>query len=288
LYYLNLTLNRTYAEEDMAMYEHISEAAAFIKERHEAVPEIGIILGSGLGVFADTAADKTAISYQEIPYFKKVSVVGHAGKLILGTVGSRRVAILQGRYHYYEGHDIGDVVFPVRVLCRLGIKKLIITNAAGGISPMLEPGDLMLIRDHINLMGVNPLRGANDERLGDRFPDMSEAYNRQMRETVAEGMRKLGMGVKRGVYVALSGPSYETPAEIKMFAAMGADAVGMSTVPEVIAARHMGVTVAGISCISNLAAGISPTPLSHREVTETADRVKDRFIDLLNTTVPQL
>jgi purine-nucleoside phosphorylase len=272
----------------MDVYEQVQAAAAFIRERCSIEPEVGIVLGSGLGAFADTVENRTVIPYSEIPHFKKVSVVGHAGKLVLGTIGHRNVAVLQGRYHYYEGHDIGEVVFPVRVLAGLGIGKLLLTNAAGGINPGLEPGDLMIIRDHINLLGVNPLRGHNDERLGSRFPDMSRAYDPEMGEVIAEGMRSLGMTVKSGVYAALGGPSYETPAEIRMFSTLGADAVGMSTVPEVIAARHMGVRVAGISCISNLAAGISTQPLSHREVTETANRVRERFIALLNKTIPRL
>jgi purine-nucleoside phosphorylase len=207
---------------------------------------------------------------------------------VTGRVGGVPVAVLQGRYHYYEGHDIRDVVFPVRVLGRLGIECLLLTNAAGGISPRLAPGDLMVIRDHINLMGVHPLRGENDERLGPRFPDMSSVYDRPAGETIGAALRSLKLPDHRGVYAALSGPSYETPAEIRMLSILGADAVGMSTVPEAIAARHMGMRVAGISCITNLAAGISAAPLSHAEVTETAERVKKTFIALLETIVPGL
>lgn len=271
----------------MDVYEQIREAAAFIGQSGSFTPEVGIVLGSGLGDYADTAADRTVIPYADIPHFKRVSVAGHAGRLVLGQIAGKNVAILQGRYHYYEGHHIRDVVFPVRVLAGLGIQKLLLTNAAGGINRNLEPGDLMIIRDHLNLMGTNPLRGTNEDRLGTRFPDMSRAYDPEMRRIIAEGMRALGMPVKTGVYVALTGPSYETPAEIKMFSVLGADAVGMSTVPEVIAARHMGVKVAAISCISNLAAGISDQPLSHQEVTETADRVKSNFIGLLNRVIPE-
>lgn len=271
----------------ICLYDQIEEAIAFIKKQAPLLPEVGVVLGSGLGEFAESVTEKTVIPYETIPHFKKVSVVGHAGRLVIGKIKDKPTAVMQGRYHYYEGHDIREVVFPVRVLCRLGIKKLLLTNAAGGINNMLVPGDLMIIRDHINMMGLNPLRGENDDRLGPRFPDMSRVYDETMVEIIAQTMHTMGMGVKKGVYLALSGPSYETPAEIRMLAAMGADAVGMSTVPEAIAARHMGAAVAGISCVSNLAAGISKAPLSHKEVTETADRVKDQFINLLSAVIPK-
>ncbi len=270
------------------IYPLVNEAVSMINSRIKIQPEIGIILGSGLGDFADTIDKKIIIPYEEIPHFKKSTVQGHAGRLISGYVKNKPVVIMQGRYHYYEGHDIVETVFPVRVLWGLGSKKLLLTNAAGGINSMLLPGDLMIIRDHINLMGVNPLRGENDERFGPRFPDMSTVYCNEMINVIADGMMRMGLGVKKGVYLALSGPSYETPAEIRMLKTLGADAVGMSTVPEAIVARHMGLLVAGISCISNLAAGISPTPLSHKEVTETADRVKGTFISLLSDIIPLL
>jgi purine-nucleoside phosphorylase len=270
----------------MGIFDQIEEAVGFIKKQSALSPELGVILGSGLGEFADTLAEKTVIPYENIPHFKKVSVIGHAGRLVIGKIQGKAAAVMQGRYHYYEGHDIREVVFPVRVLCRLGIKKLLLTNAAGGINPMLQPGDLMIIRDHINMMGVNPLKGENDERLGPRFPDMSRVYDEKLVDVIGASMQRMGLGVKKGVYLALSGPSYETPAEIKMLSVLGADAVGMSTVPEAIAAHHMGAAVAGISCISNLAAGISKTPLSHEEVTETANRVKDHFIKLLTSVIP--
>jgi purine-nucleoside phosphorylase len=272
-------------EAKMKIYDKIEEAVRFIKQQGKLLPEVGVVLGSGLGEFAETVSEKTVIPYESIPHFKKVSVVGHAGRLVLGKIEGKVIAVMQGRYHFYEGHDIAEVVFPVRVLCKLGIKKLLLTNAAGGINPMLLPGDLMIIRDHINMMGVNPLKGENDDRLGPRFPDMSHVYDEALIDIIAGGMQSMGMGVKKGVYAALSGPSYETPAEIKMLSVLGADAVGMSTVPEAIAARHMGVSVAGISCVSNLAAGISKTPLSHQEVTETANRVKNRFISLLTAII---
>jgi purine-nucleoside phosphorylase len=272
----------------MGQYENIMEAVALIKAKSQLAPQVGVVLGSGLGEFADRVTEPVAIAFGDVPHFKKASVAGHAGRLVLGKVDGVPVAVLQGRYHYYEGHDISDVVFPVRVLAKLGIAGLLLTNAAGGIGRGLRPGDLMVIRDHINLMGLNPLRGANDERLGPRFPDMSAVYDPEFQEIIVAAQAEIGRTAPRGVYLALSGPSYETPAEIRMLAALGADAVGMSTVPEAICARHMGVRVAGISCVTNLAAGISKQPLSHAEVTETADRVKNDFIRLLEIVIPKL
>jgi len=271
----------------MSIYEQIKEAVEFIKSKTKLQPEVGVILGSGLGEYAESLEEKTIIPYGEIPYFKKSSVKGHAGRLVVGKVQGRPTAVMQGRYHFYEGHDITEVVFPVRVLCGMGIGQLLLTNASGGINAMLEPGDLMIIRDHINGMGVNPLMGENHDQLGPRFPDMSEVYDKELSDIIAAQMQNVGLAVKRGVYLALTGPSYETPAEIKMFDRWGADAVGMSTVPEAIVARHMGVKVAGISCVCNLAAGISKHPLSHKEVTETADRVKEPFKKLLTTIIPK-
>jgi purine-nucleoside phosphorylase len=270
----------------MNIYEQISEAVTFIKNRGILAAEVGVVLGSGLGEFAECLEEKTAIPYEDIPHFKKVRVKGHAGQLVAGRLKGKPVIVLQGRYHYYEGYDISEVVFPIRTLCGLGISKLLLTNAAGGINRDFQPGDLMIIRDHINMMGVNPLRGENDERIGKRFPDMSGVYERNLSRIIARGMQDTGLAVKKGVYAALSGPSYETPAEIKMLARLGADAVGMSTVPEAIAARHMGVMVAGVSCISNLAAGISKTELDHKDVTETTNSIKSHFISLLNTILP--
>jgi purine-nucleoside phosphorylase len=272
----------------MDQYERIMDAVNFIKKSCPLAPRVGVVLGSGLGEFAERVSEKTVIAYADIPHFKKVSVAGHAGRLVLGRIGSVPVAVLQGRYHYYEGHDISDVVFPVRVLGKLGARSLLLTNAAGGIGRELRPGDLMVIRDHVNLMGINPLRGANDERLGPRFPDMSGVYDREFQDVIAAAQEEIGLAARKGVYLALSGPSYETPAEIRMLATLGADAVGMSTVPEAICARHMGLRVAGISCVTNLAAGISAQPLSHKEVTETAERVKNDFIRLLDLVIPRL
>jgi purine-nucleoside phosphorylase len=272
----------------MDLYERIMDAVSFIKKNCPLVPQVGVVLGSGLGEFADSVAEQTAIAYADIPHFKSVSVAGHAGRLVLGRSGPVSVAVLQGRTHYYEGHDLSDVVFPVRVLAKLGVQSLLLTNAVGGINRELRPGDLMIIRDHINLMGLNPLRGANDERLGPRFPDMSAVYDPAFQEVIAAALAESGRTPLRGIYLALSGPSYETPAEIRMMAALGADAVGMSTVPEAICAHHMGLRVAGISCITNLAAGLSAEPLNHQEVIETGERVKTSFIRLLNRVIPRL
>jgi purine-nucleoside phosphorylase len=272
----------------METYDKIMEAVEFVRKRSLLAPRVGVVLGSGLGEFAERVKEKTVITYADIPHFRKVSVAGHAGRLVLGKVSAVPVAVLQGRYHYYEGHEIGDVVFPVRVLGKLGCRSVLLTNAAGGIGRDLRPGDLMILRDHINLMGINPLRGGNDERLGPRFPDMSAVYDTEFQECIAAAQAEIGLAAKKGVYLALSGPSYETPAEIRMLAALGADAVGMSTVPEAICARHLGLRVAGISCITNLAAGISAQPLSHKEVTETAERVKNDFIKLLEIVIPKL
>ncbi len=269
----------------MDIFENINDAVVFIRKRTELIPETGIVLGSGLGDFANGVSDSISIPYKDIPHFKKVRVKGHAGNLVIGKVSGKIVAVLQGRYHFYEGHDIKDVVFPVRVLCSLGIKNLIITNAAGGINAAFVPGDLMVINDHINLMGENPLTGDNDERLGPRFPDMSMIYDRVLSEKIISTARAMGISVKSGVYAGLRGPSYETPAEIRMLKTIGADSVGMSTVPEGIAAKHMGMKIAGISCITNFAAGIRDKPLDHKEVTETADRVKEDFISLLSSVV---
>ncbi len=272
----------------MEQFARIMEAVTVIRKATPLVPGVGVVLGSGLGEFADRIEEQVVIPYGDIPHFKNVSVAGHAGRLVLGKIGGVPVAVLQGRYHYYEGHDISDVVFPVRVLAKLGIAGLLLTNAAGGIGRDLQPGDLMIIRDHINLMGLNPLRGANDERLGPRFPDMSAVYDPEFQDIIAAAQKEIGRTTRRGVYLSLSGPSYETPAEIRMLATLGADAVGMSTVPEAVCARHMGIRVAGISCVTNLAAGISKQPLSHQEVTETADRVKNDFIRLLEIVIPRM
>lgn len=251
-------------------------------------PELGLVLGSGLGFLADQVVDPVFVDYHDLPGFPVSTVPGHAGRLVLGELAGRKVAVMQGRFHYYEGYPMDRITIGVRLLARLGAKAFVITNAAGGIRADLQPGDLMLIRDHINLMGSNPLIGENHDELGPRFPDMSDAYSAELRTQAREVAAGLGILVKEGVYAAFTGPSYETPAEIRLLNVLGADTVGMSTIPEVIAATHMGRQVLGISCVSNLAAGISPEPLSHAEVTETADRVRDVFSRLVLALVGQL
>jgi len=244
-------------------------------------PKLGIILGSGLGAFADSLEKPIAIDYAELPDFPTSSVHGHAGRLVLGSRGGVPVVAMQGRVHFYEGYAPWQVAFPARVLCKLGVKHLTVTNAAGGINGAFKVGDLMAITDHLNLSGFNPLVGPNVEALGPRFPDMSHAYDPACLEVLRGVAKAENIGLREGVYVSLSGPSYETPAEIRMLRTLGGDAVGMSTVPEVIVASHMGVKVTGISCITNLAAGISQQKLSHDEVSETANLVKGTFTKLI-------
>jgi purine-nucleoside phosphorylase len=251
-------------------------------------PQIGLILGSGLGAYADSFEESVVLPFEEIPHFPKSRVAGHSGNLVLGLTERVPVVALQGRVHFYQGYSMPEVVFPMRVLGCLGIRGLIVTNAAGGINTGFRPGDLMLITDHINLMGGNPLVGENLDSLGPRFPDMSEAYDRKMRETALRVAAERGLRLREGVYIGLAGPSYETPAEIRMCRALGADAVGMSTVPEVIVASHMEIPVLGISCITNMAAGILPQKLTHKEVMDTTDRVKEQFISLLQGVIPLL
>lgn len=272
---------------EASLHERLQTAAARIRERVGARrPRVGLILGSGLGAYADTLEDAVAIDYGDIPGFPRSTIVGHAGKLVVGDKGGVPCAAMQGRVHFYEGHSAQTVVFPARTLITLGVDTLIITNAAGGLRH--EPGTLMVLRDHLNLFPEHPLRGANDERLGKRFPDMSEPYDPALRELAHGVGARLGIELAEGVYAGQSGPSYETPAEVRMLGALGADAAGMSTVPEVIAARHMGARVLGISCITNKAAGLSDRPLSHEEVTETADRVRATFIALLDGILADL
>jgi purine-nucleoside phosphorylase len=249
------------------------------------IPDVAIILGSGLGDFAGTLGDAVSMPYAKLPHWPASKVIGHEGRLVVGTAGGRTVAALSGRSHAYEGHDLKTVTFAVRALGVLGVKMLVLTNAAGGINTGFSQGALMVIDDHINLTGGNPLVGPNDDRFGVRFPDMSEVYSRRLRAVADESGRALGMQLPHGIYVALLGPSYETPAEIRYLRTIGADAVGMSTAPEAIAARHMGIEVLGISCITNMAAGVLPQPLDHHEVMETARRVRGQFIALLNEVV---
>ncbi|MGG4555362.1 purine-nucleoside phosphorylase [Paenibacillus humicus] len=266
----------------------IQEAADYIRSKSGVAPKIGLILGSGLGVLADHIEEAVSIAYKDIPYFPQSTVEGHAGELLIGTVQGTPVVLMKGRFHMYEGYGPELTAFPVRVMKALGVAKLLVTNAAGGINTSYKPGDLMLISDHINMTGRNPLAGPNDAEQGPRFPDMSEAYNRKLREIAKQVAKEKEVPLQEGVYVGLLGPSYETPAEIRMFRTLGADAVGMSTVSEVIVARHAGIEVLGISCISNMAAGILDQPLSHEEVIETTDRVREKFLNLVLGIIPKL
>jgi purine-nucleoside phosphorylase len=251
-------------------------------------PEIGIVLGSGLGAIADQMTESTKIAYSEIPHFHGTAVEGHAGQLILGFMSGVPTVLLQGRFHFYEGYSMEDVVLATRTLCALGIHTLILTNAAGGINAQLSPGDLMLIDDHLNLMGDNPLRGPNVSELGPRFPDLTEAYNYECLAVLQSTLKELEIPYQQGVYAGLLGPTYETPAEVRMLRTLGADAVGMSTVPECIAANHMGVRVAGISCITNLAAGLSPHKLSHQEVMAVSQQGSQKISRLITSALPKL
>lgn len=267
----------------------INDTIKYIKEQagisSETGPEIGLILGSGLGVLAEAIEDMVVIPYINIPHFPVSTVEGHKGQLVLGELSGKPVICMQGRFHYYEGYSIYQVTYPVRVMQKLGISKLIVTNSAGGINIEFKPGDLMLIEDHINLMGVNPLIGENIESFGPRFPDMSEAYDRELGRKAEEAARSLSIELRKGIYAALTGPSYETPAEIRYLRIIGADAVGMSTVPEVIVANHGGINVLGISCITNMAAGVLGKPLNHRDVVDTANTVASKLVKLIKKIV---
>jgi len=269
-------------------FARAERAAKFIRAKTKLRPKIALVLGSGLGAFADQLEDAARIPYERIPHFPRSTAVGHAGRLVIGKAGGVAVAAMQGRVHFYEGYPLRDIIFPMRVFARLGIRAAILTNAAGGINLGFRQGTLMVMRDHINLQGSNPLIGLNDERFGPRFPDMTHAYDKDYRAMALEEARRLGVEVVEGVYAALPGPSYETPAEIRHLRAIGADVVGMSTVPEVIAARHMGIRVLGISCITNMAAGILDKPLDHAEVLATGERVKGDFIALLRAVLPRI
>jgi purine-nucleoside phosphorylase len=272
----------------MDYYGKVQEAGDWLRVRSAPVADVGVVLGSGLGDFATTLADAVAIGYGEIPNWPVSAVIGHAGRLVIGTLAGRRVAALSGRAHYYEGHDLRTVTFATRVLGTLGVRTIILTNAAGGVNVSFDPGTLMLMDDHINLMGSNPLVGFNDERFGPRFPDMTEVYSKRLRNLATTVAAQLGLTLAHGVYAALHGPSYETPAEIRYLRTIGADAVGMSTVPEAIVARHMGMEVLGISCITNPAAGVLPQPLHHDEVMAVAHRVRADFGALLEGIIGQL
>jgi len=263
-------------------------AAQLILQRAAIRPKIGLVLGSGLGAFADSLTNATAVLYKEIPSFPQSTAIGHAGRMVVGKAGNVPVAAMQGRVHLYEGYSAQQVAFPIRVFARMGIKAVILTNAAGGINLGYSQGALVLIRDHINLQGSNPLVGPNDDRFGVRFPNMTHAYSREYRQIAREESARLNILLYEGVYAALLGPSYETPAEIEYLRRIGADLVGMSTAAEVSAARHMGLDVLAISCVTNMAAGILDQPLSHAEVMETGERVKSIFEALLRAVLPRI
>jgi len=266
----------------------LEEAVKSLRARTALSPRVGVVLGSGLGGFGSRLTDRVEIPYEAIPHWPVSTAEGHAGRLVLGRLGELPVAVMAGRVHLYEGYRPDQVVFGVRVLGRLGARALVLTNAAGGINPAFQRGLLVLISDHINLQGANPLVGPNEESLGPRFPDMTEAYSVRLRQIARETAAELGIPVAEGVYAAMLGPSYETPAEIRFLRIIGADLVGMSTVPEVIAARHMGLSVLAISCVTNMAAGLAPGPLSHREVLETGEIVRDRLSRLLEALLPRI
>ena len=263
-------------------------AAKFIQKKTRLRPKIALVLGSGLGAFADEFAQATRIPYSKIPHYPRSTAIGHAGQLVIGTVEGVEVAGMQGRVHLYEGYSAKELAFPIRVFARMGVKAIILTNAAGGVKREFIEGRLVVISDHINLLGVNPLAGPNEDKFGCRFPDMTAAYDKRFRElTLAEG-RLLGINLGEGVYAAVAGPSYETPAEVRYLRSIGADLVGMSTVPEVIAARHSGLRVLGISCVTNAAAGVLDQPLDHKDVLETAERMKGQLTGLLRAVIPDL
>lgn len=272
----------------MSVFEQASEAADWLRGKKCGDADVAVVLGSGLGDFGDHVGGATTIPYGDIPHWPASRVIGHAGKLVSGTVKGKKVLALSGRVHHYEGHHMETVTFAMRVLGRLGVPRVILTNAAGGISPNCSRGALMVIDDHINLMGNNPLVGPNDDRFGLRFPDMTHVYSPRLRKIADEAAAAQGITIQHGVYVAVLGPSYETPAEIRAFRTLGADAVGMSTAPEAIVARHMQMEVLGISCITNAAAGVFPEPLHHSEVMETAQQVKGQFIALLEGIIGRL
>ncbi len=269
----------------MDLLNQIKASADFILSKSNYKPEIGLILGSGLGSLADSIENPEFYNYSDIPNFPTSTVEGHAGRLVIGTLGGKQVVAMQGRFHYYEGYSMEKITFPVRVMKLLGVSKLIVTNACGAVNQDFNAGDLMVITDHINFSGSNPLFGHNLDEFGPRFPDMSEAYNLELRNKVLNVGKELGLDLKQGVYVMFSGPTYETPAEVRIAKIMGGDAVGMSTVPEVIVANHSGIKTVGISCLTNMAAGILDQPLNHEEVIETSARVKNDFIKLMNRVI---
>ncbi len=263
-------------------------AAKFILRKTKLRPRVGLVLGSGLGAFANEIPGATRIDYADIPHFPRSTAIGHAGRMVIGKVADVPVAIMQGRVHFYEGYSMSEVIFPMRVMCRMGIRAVILTNAAGGINETFQQGCLVVLRDHINLQGTNPLIGPNDENFGERFPDMTRVYWKPYRAAALEEGKSLGITMGEGVYAALTGPSYETAAEIRYLRGIGAELVGMSTVPEVIAAAHMGIRVLGISCVTNMAAGILDQPITTEEVMETGERVKADFVALIRAIIPRV
>jgi purine-nucleoside phosphorylase len=272
----------------MENMKKMKEALEFLRTRINGTPEIGLVLGSGLGALAEEVENRVVIRYDEVPHFPVSTVEGHAGQFVFGDLEGKKVIMMQGRFHFYEGYHMMDVTFPIRILKLLGIDKLIVTNAAGGVNEGFKPGDLMIIKDHINFAGTNPLMGKNLEDFGPRFPDMSQPYKRDFIDFALKSAEEEGIDVVQGVYVMFTGPSYETPAEVKMARILGGDAVGMSTVPEVIVANHSGMGVLGISCITNMAAGILDQPLNHKEVMETSIMVKDKFLKLVKAIIRKL
>ncbi len=272
----------------MHEYQQIMEAKEYILSKTTVVADTAIILGSGLGTLAQKVQDASVLSYRDIPHFCSSEVEGHANRLFIGMLNGKQIVLMQGRFHFYEGYTLDEITFPIRVFQALGIQNLIVTNAAGGVNETFKPGDLMLIEDHINMVGVNPLIGKNDERLGVRFPDASHVYTRKLRELAQRVAKDMNIPLQKGVYCWTSGPIFETPAEIKMYRMMGASAVGMSTVPETIVACHSGMNVLGISCISNMAAGVLEQPLSMQEVLDTTEHIKEIFVSLVERIVEEI
>ncbi len=268
--------------------EKINQTATFIKSKSSHTPRVGVVLGSGLGAFVDKIEQKIIIPYSEIPYFKKVTVKGHGGKLILGKINGVEVAVMQGRFHFYEGHGLDEVVFPVRVLKKLGIETLILTNAAGGVNLGYKPGELVVLTDHINLTGQNPLIGPNDEEFGPRFPDMTHTYDSELIKLLDKSAGELNISIQKGIYAGVLGPTYETPSEIKMIRILGGDVVGMSTVPEAIVANHLGLKICGVSCVTNMGAGITNQKLNHDDIKDEALKVMNNFTELLNLFISKL
>lgn len=283
-----MTVERAKRASKQTEFERALRAAKYVLSKTMLRPKVALVLGSGLGAFATDLTNGAPIPYAKIPGFPRSTVDGHAGKLVIGKLGDIPVAAMNGRVHHYEGYSAKDVAFPMRVFRQMGIEATILTNAAGAVNGNYRQGALVLIRDHINLQGINPLRGPNDPRFGPRFPDMTEAYCKKYRAIACSEANRLGIPIQEGVYAALGGPSYETPAEIRMLKIAGADLVGMSTVPEVIAARHMGIRVLGISCVTNMAAGILDQEIDHAEVMETGNRVREQFVALLRAVIPRI